>query len=297
MKNIKPRVFIGSSKESLNIAHALQANLEHKVEATIWCQRVFKPSQSNLEALLERLDNSDFGIFVFSGDDIVRIRGQEHQSVRDNIVFELGLFIGRLGKGRNFLVLPREQENFRIPTDLLELTPVTFSQDRRDHNMVASLGPACDSICERIDSLFGPEDVWRRVGAGLGQQVVKTLEASVSEWYWIDVDGTVYKLLDKETAEFLAKDKNVLAIEPSVLAQLKRAEATKPSIKEADVRRQSNNYFILYNGRLCYQSGLEYIYKLLAWKNIPFEGKKLEDLPLRELTQDEFIKYPKGCDG
>jgi len=75
---------------------------------------------------LDSLDDFDFGIFVFSPDDIVKMRGQEFQSARDNVLFELGLFIGRLGKERGIILLPRGQEDFHLPTDLLGITPGTY---------------------------------------------------------------------------------------------------------------------------------------------------------------------------
>jgi predicted nucleotide-binding protein len=61
----KLRVFIGSSVESLEIAYAIQENLEHQAEPTVWPQGVFDLSKSTLGSLSEVLENTDFGIFVF----------------------------------------------------------------------------------------------------------------------------------------------------------------------------------------------------------------------------------------
>jgi predicted nucleotide-binding protein len=119
---MKPRVFIGSSVEGLSVAYALQENLEHDVEATVWPQGAFSPSDFVLSALLDALENYDFGIFVFTPDDVVHMRGQDHPAVRDNVLFELGLFTGGLGVRRTAIVLPNGQEQPRLPTDLLGLT-------------------------------------------------------------------------------------------------------------------------------------------------------------------------------
>ena len=153
---MKPALFIASSSESVGVAYALQENLEHVTEVTVWSQGVFDLSRFTLESLLDALDAADFGIFVFSPDDALSIRGQNKQAVRDNVVFELGIFIGRLGRERNFIVIPKGNEDgFRLPTDLLGLTPALYEPNRQDANLQASLGPASSKIMKAISKL-GP---------------------------------------------------------------------------------------------------------------------------------------------
>ncbi|MBP2294918.1 TIR domain-containing protein [Azospirillum rugosum] len=147
---MKPKIFIASSVENLDIAYAAQEALEHDVEATVWSQGVFTPSRTAMASLIDVLDDSDFGLFIFSPDDIVNFRDCSLNAVRDNVVFELGLFIGRLGSDRCFMVVPRGVEDLHFPTDLLGLTPATYDPDRQDGNMVASLGPACNRIRKAI---------------------------------------------------------------------------------------------------------------------------------------------------
>ena len=143
---MKPRVFVGSSVEGLSIARAIHAELDHDAEVTLWSHGVFLPSGNTLDDLVKVLGCVDFGIFVFSPDDLLKMRGEESSSVRDNVIFELGLFIGRLGKERSFFIMPRGDHNLHLPTDLLGVTPATFEANRSDNNLQAALSPACDQL-------------------------------------------------------------------------------------------------------------------------------------------------------
>ena len=147
---MKPRVFVGSSTESLNIAYAIQENLEHDANVTVWTQGVFQLTSNALDDLLVILNDIDFGIFVFSPDDIVTIRNVTKTVTRDNVIFELGLFIGRLGKENVFFIVPYESEDLKIPTDLLGVAPGRYFSNREDGNLKAALGPFCNQVREKI---------------------------------------------------------------------------------------------------------------------------------------------------
>lgn len=146
----KPRVFIGSSTESLASAEAIQENLEHATIPVVWTQGIFDVSTYTLESLLNTLGDTDFAIFVFAPDDVVLIRDVVNSVVRDNVLYELGLFTGHLGRNRTFIVMPRGVKDFRLPTDLLGITTVTYDPVRLDKNPVAALGTACTKIKRAI---------------------------------------------------------------------------------------------------------------------------------------------------
>lgn len=119
--------------------------MEPAAEVRIWSQDVFLPGEHALESLLRQADGSDFGVFVFSPDDVVEIRDFQQMTVRDNVIFELGLCVGRLGPKRSFILMPKSQ-NLRIPSDLLGVNVATFDPNRSDEDLVAALGPACTKI-------------------------------------------------------------------------------------------------------------------------------------------------------
>src|SRR5665213_2738323 len=150
---MKPRVFIASSVEGISLAYAAQSNLQHDAECTVWDQGVFTPSAYPIDDIVAELCRSDFGIFVFSPDDAVTIRKEEKKAVRDNVVFELGLFMGYLSRERTFILQPRGVEDLRIPTDLTGIKSADFETGRQDQNDRAALGPACDEIRKVIKKL------------------------------------------------------------------------------------------------------------------------------------------------
>src|SRR5262249_39111506 len=91
---LRPRAFIGSSREGLPIAEAIQQNLDYSCEATIWYQGVFGLGGGTLESLVDRLESFDFAILVLTPDDVTVSREQTQQSPRDNVLLELGMFLG-----------------------------------------------------------------------------------------------------------------------------------------------------------------------------------------------------------
>jgi hypothetical protein len=151
---MKPRLFIGSSSENLEIAYSLQSNLDYDGSVTVWTQGVFNLSSNALNDLLAALNNFDFAIFIFQPNDVVKMRNSEFLSVRDNIIFELGLFLGRLGKERVFYLVDRDSKNLHLPTDLVGMSPGTYDGNREDGNLQAALGPFCQEIRKKLKSFL-----------------------------------------------------------------------------------------------------------------------------------------------
>lgn len=109
---MKPEIFIGSSVEGLKIAKGIESNLYHTCNITLWSNGVFNIGDTTIDNLLEQLEKSDFGIFVFGQEDKTVIRGKELNSVRDNVLYELGLYTGKLGKKHTFIVKPKNSVIF-----------------------------------------------------------------------------------------------------------------------------------------------------------------------------------------
>jgi predicted nucleotide-binding protein len=150
----KPRIFLASSSEGLPILRAIQEQLSDIAEPIIWTEdENFRLSESLLESLTRGLDRYDYAIVLFRGDDVVVSRKMEEFAPRDNLLFELGLFMARIGRDRCFVFLDTDRP-IKIPTDLGGTTFALFQQsDSLDGPSLSALGPACNKVRRRIDEL------------------------------------------------------------------------------------------------------------------------------------------------
>jgi predicted nucleotide-binding protein len=144
-KNPRPSLFIGSSTEALPITRAIESGLQHDdFYVRAWTCNIFQPSHYPIDDLLAAVHQSDFAVLVISPDDQVTSRGDRSDAPRDNVVFELGMAMGRLGRERTVMVIPRGVD-LKIPTDLLGLTPITFKLGP-EGDLAAAIGPACNEL-------------------------------------------------------------------------------------------------------------------------------------------------------
>jgi predicted nucleotide-binding protein len=146
----KPKMFIGSSKEGLLIAEALHRHLEGVTEPTIWNQNIFQLGDNVLDRLLQVSQDFDFAVLVFSRDDLLKLRDHNFQAARDNVVFELGIFMGSKGKDKTYYVIPEDMADFRVPSDLAGVIAGTY-QTRDDDNWFSALTTAAGQIKDRIN--------------------------------------------------------------------------------------------------------------------------------------------------
>ena len=143
--NPRPVLFVGCLTETLPIGRAIQSALEHDpIVVRVWSDDTFKASQFPVESLERELAKVDFAALVLSPDDTVISRDSAVEAPRDNLVFELGLFMGALGHSRTFLLHPRGS-GIKIPTDLSGFTPLTYQTGSDVLNSVA-VASACEEM-------------------------------------------------------------------------------------------------------------------------------------------------------
>jgi predicted nucleotide-binding protein len=152
--NDKVRVFVISSVEALPIARALQDAFAHDPFLTIvWSDGVFKVSNYTLQSLEDELDRADFAVAIASPDDQTKVRERDWPTPRDNVVFELGFFMGRLGRQRAILMESRDTK-IKLPSDLAGVTTICYRYGDSPDG-VALFAPACNDLRKHILAL-GP---------------------------------------------------------------------------------------------------------------------------------------------
>lgn len=151
----KPSVFIASSVEGLSVAEAVNIKMEYDAQVKQW-DNAFDLSSVTITSLIKRAKETEFGVFVFHPDDKTIIRKNEYSSVRDNVLLELGLFIGSLGIERCFVLIPKSKETeFRLPTDLAGVTTTSYDDELEDK--VDAVATSCAKIKQAIKKIKNSE--------------------------------------------------------------------------------------------------------------------------------------------
>lgn len=151
MTRPRPSMFIGSTVEALPVARAVQKEMDHELEITIWNQNLLSPGTATWLELVKKARNGtfDLALLVLGGEDLVTSRGATMSAPRDNILLELGIFAGALGTERTFFLYDRTKKP-KLASDLSGITALEYTGDRADGNLQAAVGAACDQIREHV---------------------------------------------------------------------------------------------------------------------------------------------------
>lgn len=109
----KERVFVGSSTKAIGAARDLMAVLDASgldLDMVLWTDTVWKNLETALTSLESGINEYDYAVFLAYPDDKASMRGTDCYVTRDNVIFEFGLFLSRLGNLRTFLVRPSNSE-------------------------------------------------------------------------------------------------------------------------------------------------------------------------------------------
>lgn len=144
---MKRRLFIGSSKEGSDVAKHLEKRLNKEFADFLVCEswidgKVFSLNEGTLDSLVKASRKFDYGVLVATKDDKCEIRGEIKSVPRDNVMLEIGMFLGSLGLTRAFLLV---EDGSKLPSDYNGVTVPYYETDKD-----GSLDKAIDKIINAI---------------------------------------------------------------------------------------------------------------------------------------------------
>jgi hypoxanthine phosphoribosyltransferase len=183
-----PRVFLASSTEAQRIMTAIALLVERAGGVPLQWPDAFPVGNFILEALLDASRNVDAAIIIASPDDRGVVRRKSSFMPRDNVLVELGIFLGTLGRKKVALVYAeRAHGKLRLPGDLNGLTYMSYNESTPVENQA------------RITE-------WIR-GLGASRQVAETLPSPEDARYrWGHVELGIQLLLKKMSDDHYLPD-------------------------------------------------------------------------------------------
>jgi hypothetical protein len=154
----RPLLFLGSSGEYASInpspIDVIRQELHSVATVHPWnTSPIFQNMRGTFPSLLEATRHYGFGLFVLTPDDLTESRGTLQLSSRDNVLFELGMFLGALGQDKVFAIAEENRDGtglIKVPSDLFGVHIDRFSMGDLDH-MTDSIGNALVRIKRQIN--------------------------------------------------------------------------------------------------------------------------------------------------
>jgi hypothetical protein len=144
---MKPKIFIGSSSAGYLVAEKVKMNLSSVADCFLWKEKnIWLPNRSTFENLQRMCSFFDFGVFVATGDDLTLANDIVVIEPRDNVILEMALFLGAMGRDKSFLLV---EEGIKLPTDFSGIFMPRFN--RADDLSIKS---ACEEYIGMIEQYY-----------------------------------------------------------------------------------------------------------------------------------------------
>ncbi len=144
---MKRKLFVGSSIEGNVFAKQVVDQINYEcgdwLAAQAWYEdNIFNQNESTLESLIKLSRKFDYGILIASKDDVLESRNVKSFVPRDNVMFEMGMFLGSLGLTRAYLLV---EEESKLPTDYNGVT-VSYFQRNLDGSLENAIAKIVNAV-------------------------------------------------------------------------------------------------------------------------------------------------------
>ncbi len=191
MTTLKPQIFVGSSGTGLPIAELVQKELAAYGDAYLWTQGdLWNPNESTFDNLLRMSGFFDFGVFVATADDYtITSKKEVNYEARDNVLLEMAMFVGALGKRKAFMLV---EKNVDKPSDFHGIYMPTFDKDDPD-SILASVKEIGNQIKEHYET--GHLSLYPTTALAIGyyKNFIADLVASIQHAKELEIDGIKYQ--------------------------------------------------------------------------------------------------------
>ena len=134
-------IFMGSSSEAAEYMEGIAVHLENlKMKPLLWNatgKGIFIPNVNTIDSLIAIAERVDAAVFIFNADDKTwndKSSLESTNTVRDNVLFEYGLFMGKLGKNNVCFIC---KGNPKVASDLKGITYI--NGDEGDYNVKSKI--------------------------------------------------------------------------------------------------------------------------------------------------------------
>lgn len=238
------KVFIGSSREQEDRADEIARWLEKiGVEAIVWNEiGAFVPGQYTLDDLLRLSDKVDAAIFIFAAEDKTWYRKDIVKAVRDNVLFEYGLFCGKLSRERVIFITIG---NPNLATDLHGITYIKLGDAKRDakerlKNWIQFIDPSGEKT-NKIEIKANRVKVFDDMG--YADQIISVNDTKVDDWIEIKVDYSHDNVKDSMFSGVVISDNNIdISLAGSAIIDMAFVDAGLNKI-DLELKNHKDNMF------------------------------------------------------
>ncbi|MCM4150004.1 hypothetical protein DHD05_00230 [Arenibacter sp. N53] len=147
MTDLKPKIFIGSSGAGIPVAKKVKRYLSSVGDCFLWQDpNMWETNNSTFDSLLKMASHFDFGVFVATADDLTLTKDKIVIEPRDNVILEMALFLGAMGRHKSFLLV---EDGIKLPSDFSGIYMPRFkSEDKK------TIKAGCEEFKSKIEEHY-----------------------------------------------------------------------------------------------------------------------------------------------
>jgi hypothetical protein len=209
---MRPKIFIGSSSLGYESAKEVKKYLESFADCTLWKDPgIWEPNRSTFQNLLRMSCFFDFGVFIATSDDLTFTNNKIVIEPRDNVILEMALFLGALGKDKAFLFV---EEDIKLPSDFNGIYMPRFNSS--DSNTIKN---AVDEYIIKIEENYrlGYLSLYPTTALAIGyyKNFISGIVDSIQNAEKLNFEGTEYsefelKVIIPQNLEGIIREKATL---------------------------------------------------------------------------------------